>query len=220
HEEFVHLHAMNEILSYRQLPAMVYHFQSKGRDELRPRAGLLRVREFVMKDAYSFDMDEAGLEKSYAAQHGAYVRTYERLGLKAISVESDTGAMGGDIAHEFQVLTEVGDDSIAICPTGDYSANLERATREIDGAGEPLLKGARSEIATPGTTSIEALEELLKLPAGAFLKTLLVMDASGKAVAVVLPGDRTLNEAKLRKRLGVAVIRFAGDAHFRGAGSV
>jgi len=220
HEEFVHLHAMNEILSYRQLPAIVYHFQSKGRDEVRPRAGLLRVREFVMKDAYSFDMDQAGLEKSYAAQHGAYVRTFQRMGLTAISVESDTGAMGGDIAHEFQVLTEVGDDRIAICPTGDYSANLERATREIDGAGEPLLKGARSEIATPGTTSIEALEALLKLPAGAFLKTLLVMDASGKAVAVVLPGDRTLNEAKLRKRLGVAGLRFAGDADFPAAGSV
>src|SRR5256714_10162300 len=178
HEEFVHLHAMSEILSYRQLPQMVYHFQTKGRDEARPRAGLLRAREFVMKDAYSFDMDEAGLEKSYAAQHGAYVRTFERLGLAAISVESDTGAMGGDIAHEFQVLTEVGDDTIAICPTGDYSANLERATRRIDGAAEPFPKTGKSEIRTPGPTSIEALEALLKLPASAFLKTLLVKDAS------------------------------------------
>jgi prolyl-tRNA synthetase len=220
HEEFVHLHAMNEILSYRQLPAMVYHFQSKGRDEVRPRAGLLRVREFVMKDAYSFDMDEAGLQKSYAAQHGAYVRIYQRLGLAAISVESDTGAMGGDIAHEFQVLTEVGDDSIAICPTGDYSANLERATRKLDDAKEAFPKAGRSELATPGTTSIEALEALLKLPASAFLKTLLVKDASGKPQAVVLPGDRTLNEAKLRKRLGVGAIRFATDADFASAGSV
>jgi len=220
HEEFVHLHAMNEILSYRQLPAMVYHFQSKGRDELRPRGGLLRVREFVMKDAYSFDMDLAGLEKSYAAQHGAYVRTYQRLGLDAISVESDTGAMGGDIAHEFQVLTEVGDDTIAICPTGDYSANLERATRKIDSAGETFPKASKSEVSTPGTTSIEALEALLKLPASAFLKTLLVKDKAGKAVAVVLPGERTLNEAKLRKRLGVAAIQFAGDADFAAAGSV
>src|SRR5436190_2064272 len=167
HEEFVHLHAMNEILSYRQLPQMVYHFQSKGRDEARPRAGLLRVREFVMKDAYSFDLDEAGLEKSYAAQHGAYVRTFQRMGLAAISVESDTGAMGGDVAHEFQVLTEVGDDRIAICPTGDYSANLERATRKIAGADEPISATSRSEISTPGTTSIEALEALLKLPASA-----------------------------------------------------
>jgi prolyl-tRNA synthetase len=220
HEEFVHLHAMSEILSYRQLPAMVYHFQSKGRDEARPRAGLLRVREFVMKDAYSFDMDQAGLEKSYAAQHGAYVRTFQRMGLNAISVESDTGAMGGDIAHEFQVLTDVGEDRIAICPTGDYSANLERATRRIADAAPSAAAAARSEIATPGTTSIDALEASLKLPAGAFLKTLLVKDAAGKAVAVVLPGDRTLNEAKLRKRLGVGEIRFAGDADFAAAGSL
>ena len=220
HEEFVHLHAMNEILSYRQLPAMVYHFQSKGRDEKRPRAGLLRVREFVMKDAYSFDMDEAGLERSYAAQHAAYVRTFQRLGLNAISVESDTGAMGGDIAHEFQVLTEVGDDRIAICPTGDYSANLERASRRIAPAEPSAAVRAPSEIPTPGITTIEALQESLKLPASAFLKTLLVRDREGKPVAVVLPGDRDLNEAKLRKRLGTADTTFATEADFATAGGV
>jgi prolyl-tRNA synthetase len=220
HEEFVHLHAMSEILSYRQLPAMVYHFQSKGRDETRPRAGLLRTREFVMKDAYSFDMDQAGLEKSYAAQHGAYVRTFKRMGLDAISVESDTGAMGGDVAHEFQVLTEAGEDSIAICPRGDYSANLEKAARKLDAASEPFPKAPRSEIATPGVTSIEALQALLKLPARAFLKTLLVRDRDGQPVAVVLQGDRTINEAKLRKRLGMSDVRFAGDADFAKAGGV
>src|SRR5437899_5230448 len=158
HEEFVHLHAKQELQSYRQLPAMVYHFQSKGRDEVRPRAGLLRVREFVMKDAYSFDADQAGLERSYAAQHGAYARIFERMGLDAISVESDTGAMGGDIAHEFQVLTEVGEDRIAICSNCDYRANLEKATRHMEGQraraeGVP----APTQIATPGTESIEAL---------------------------------------------------------------
>ena len=220
HEEAIQLHAMSEILSYRQLPAMVYHFQSKGRDELRPRAGLLRVREFVMKDAYSFDMDPAGLEKSYAAQHGAYVRIFQRMGLAAISVESDTGAMGGDIAHEFQVLTEAGDDRIAICSTGDYSANLEKAERKIDRAPEAVPGAARSEIATPGTTTIEELEASLKRPASAFLKTLLVKDRDGKAIAVVLPGDRTLNEAKLRKRLGTSDIQFAGEADFARAGGV
>jgi prolyl-tRNA synthetase len=220
HEEFVHLHAMNEILSYRQLPQMVYHFQSKGRDEARPRAGLLRVREFVMKDAYSFDMDQAGLERSYAAQHGAYVRTFQRMGLDAISVESDTGAMGGDVAHEFQVLTEVGEDTIAICENGDYSANLERAVRRADDADEPQPAAARSEIATPGITTIDALEASLRLPPGAFLKTLLVKDREGKAVAVVLPGDRSLNEAKLRKRLNIAAVQFAGDSDFTKAGGV
>jgi prolyl-tRNA synthetase len=220
HEEFVHLHAMNEILSYRQLPQMVYHFQSKGRDEARPRAGLLRVREFVMKDAYSFDMDQAGLERSYAAQHGAYVRTFQRMGLDAISVESDTGAMGGDVAHEFQVLTDVGEDTIAICENGDYSANLERAVRRADDAAEPHPAAAKSEISTPGITTIGALEASLKLPPSAFLKTLLVKDREGKPVAVVLPGDRTLNEAKLRKRLNIAAVQFAGEADFVKAGGV
>jgi prolyl-tRNA synthetase len=220
HEEAIHLHAMNEILSYRQLPAMVYHFQSKGRDELRPRAGLLRVREFVMKDAYSFDSDAAGLEKSYAAQHGAYVRIFQRMGLAAISVESDTGAMGGDVAHEFQVLTEAGDDRIAICPTGDYSANLEKAARRIDSTPEPVVSATRSEVSTPGASTIDALASSLTLPSSAFLKTLLVKDRDGNSIAVVLPGDRTLNEAKLRKRLGTSDLRFAGEGDFEKAGGV
>ncbi|HEV8536469.1 MAG TPA: proline--tRNA ligase [Candidatus Limnocylindria bacterium] len=222
HEEFVHLHAKQEIQSYRQLPQMVYHFQSKGRDEARPRAGLLRVREFVMKDAYSFDADEAGLEKSYAAQHGAYARTFARMGLDAISVESDTGAMGGDIAHEFQVLTEAGEDRIAICTKCDYKANLEKAARSLRRDGFQVTEGvpAPSEIPTPGTTSIEALQASLKKPAEAFLKTLLLRDASGTVVAVVLPGDRDVNEAKLRKILGTAQVKFANEADFASAGGV
>jgi len=221
HEEFVHLHAMQEIQSYKQLPQIVYHFQSKGRDEARPRAGLLRVREFVMKDAYSFDVDQAGLEKSYAAEYGAYERTFKRMGLDAISVESDTGAMGGDVAHEFQVLTEVGEDRIAICSNCDYRANMEKATRYMpdqraraDGVPPP------SQIATPGTESIEALEASLKQPKDAFLKTLLFRDQSGKVVAVVLPGDRDVNEAKLRKALSTGEVKFASDADFAAAGAV
>ena len=221
HEEFVHLHAKQELQSYRQLPQIVYHFQSKGRDEARPRAGLLRVREFVMKDAYSFDADQAGLEKSYAAEHGAYERTFARMGLDAISVESDTGAMGGDVAHEFQVLTEAGEDRIAICPNCDYKANLEKASRSIDTyivAGSELPPP--SEIATPSTTTIEALEASLKQPATAFLKTLLLREAKGTLVAVVLPGDRDINEAKLRKVLGTTEVKFANEGDFAAAGSV
>src|SRR6266545_6765397 len=107
HEELVMHHARNEIQSYRQLPAMVYHFQEKGRDEQRPRAGLLRTREFVMKDAYSIDKDLEGLDRSYWLQYGAYEKAFARMGLRAISVESDSGNMGGDVAHEFQVLTDV-----------------------------------------------------------------------------------------------------------------
>jgi prolyl-tRNA synthetase len=221
HEEFVHLHAMQEIQSYKQLPQIVYHFQSKGRDEARPRAGLLRVREFVMKDAYSFDVDQAGLEKSYAAEYGAYERSFKRMGLDAISVESDTGAMGGDVAHEFQVLNEVGEDRIAICSNCDYRANMEKATRHMDekrsrADGVP----PRSQIATPGTESIEALEASLKQPKEAFLKTLLFRDQSGKVVAVVLPGDRDVNEAKLRKTLATGEVKFAADADFAAAGAV
>ncbi|HTD63305.1 MAG TPA: proline--tRNA ligase [Verrucomicrobiae bacterium] len=221
HEEFVHLHAMQEIQSYKQMPQIVYHFQSKGRDEARPRAGLLRVREFVMKDAYSFDVDQAGLEKSYAAEYGAYERTFQRMGLDAISVESDTGAMGGDVAHEFQVLTEVGEDRVAICSNCDYRANLEKATRYIEGSsaradGVP----ARSEIATPGTESIEALEASLGQPRNGFLKTILMRDQAGKVVAVVLPGDREVNEAKLRKTLATGEVKFANDADVVAAGAV
>ncbi|MEK6226605.1 MAG: proline--tRNA ligase [Chloroflexota bacterium] len=222
HEEFVHLHAMQELQSYRQMPAMVYHFQSKGRDEARPRAGLLRVREFVMKDAYSFDVDQAGLEKSYAAQFGAYEKSFARMGLDAISVESDTGAMGGDVAHEFQVLTEVGEDRIAVCTNCDYRANMEKATRSADRDGAQVAGkvAAPSEMRTPGATSIEELEASLKQPAEAFLKTLLLRDAKGTVVAVVLPGDREVNEAKLRKILGTSEVKFANDADFAAAGGV
>lgn len=220
HEEAVHAHATAEILSYRQLPVMVYHFQSKGRDEARPRAGLLRVREFVMKDAYSFDADEAGLERSYKAQHGAYERIFKRMGLNAISVESDTGAMGGDVAHEFQVLNEAGEDRIVICSNCDYRANMEKATRRVDAPLREDGAAPRSEISTPSTTSIEALQTLLKLSADRLLKTLLLRDASGNVVAVVLPGDRDVNEAKLRKILGTSDVKFASDADFAAAGAV
>jgi prolyl-tRNA synthetase len=221
HEEFVHLHAMQEIQTYKQLPQIVYHFQSKGRDEARPRAGLLRVREFVMKDAYSFDADQAGLEKSYAAEFGAYEKAFKRMDLEAISVESDTGAMGGDVAHEFQVLTEVGEDRIAVCTNCDYRANLEKATRlrvESKAAKDGLP--APSEIATPGITSIEALEASLGQPPEAFLKTILMRDATGNVVAVVLPGDREVNEAKLRKALGTSEVKFASEADFAASGGV
>ncbi|HEV8669932.1 MAG TPA: proline--tRNA ligase, partial [Candidatus Limnocylindria bacterium] len=211
-------HASAEILSYRQLPVMVYHFQSKGRDEARPRAGLLRVREFVMKDAYSFDADQAGLEKSYRAQHGAYARIFGRMGLDAISVESDTGAMGGDIAHEFQVLTDAGDDRIAICSNGDYKANLEKATRTLPSAGRSDA-GTPIEISTPGVTTIEQLQESLGRPASAFLKTILIK-AKDQVVAVVLPGDRSVNEAKLRKLLDVPELTFANEAGFATSGGV
>ncbi|HEX4743048.1 MAG TPA: proline--tRNA ligase [Candidatus Limnocylindria bacterium] len=220
HEEVVTHHARNEVLSYRQLPIMVYHFQSKGRDEARPRAGLLRVREFVMKDAYSLDADTDGLDRAYGLQHQAYVRIFQRMGLDAISVESDTGAMGGDVAHEFQVLTEAGDDKILICSSCDYRANNEKASRRIEHAPAAGGVPAPTELATPGTATIEALVGSLKLQASDFLKTVLVKGKGGEVVAVVLPGDREANEAKLRKLLDVGEIRFADDADFQRSGGV
>lgn len=221
HEEVVTHHARNEILSYRQLPVMVYHFQSKGRDETRPRAGLLRVREFVMKDAYSFDADWEGLDRSYALQHQAYVRAFERMGLDAISVESDTGAMGGDVAHEFQVLTEVGDDRILLCASCRYRANNEKAQRmHLPIAGGQPPAPPRSEFATPGTSTIDALVASLHVEAASLLKTILFKGKGGEVVAVVLPGDRDANEAKLRKLLDVAELQLADEADFRKAGGV
>jgi prolyl-tRNA synthetase len=221
HEELVMHHARNEILSYRQLPAMVYHFQEKGRDEERSRAGLLRAREFVMKDAYSIDRDWEGLDKQYRAQHGAYEKTFKRMGLDAVSVESDTGNMGGDVAHEFQVLTDVGEDRLIFCTKCDYSANMEKATNALaPAAAAPKDVPARSEIATPGVSSIEALTKSLGVGAGDLLKTLLIRDAAGNVVAVVMPGDRELNEPKMRKFLKTSDVKFAGEADFTAAKSV
>src|SRR3990172_573842 len=137
HEQIVTHHARTEILSYRQLPVRVYHFQSKGRDEARARAGLLRVRQFVMKDSYSLDADAAGLDESYGLHHAAYARIFRRVGVDALSVESDTGAIGGELAHEFQVLTEAGEDTILVCPNGDYQANRELAVRRIPEVAAP-----------------------------------------------------------------------------------
>src|SRR5258706_1984044 len=205
HEELVMHHARNEILSYRQLPAMVYHFQEKGRDEQRPRAGLLRVREFVMKDAYSLDKDWEGLDKQYWAQHGAYAKSFERMGLKAISVESDTGNMGGDVAHEFQVLTEVGEDRIIFCTNCDYRANMEKATRKLSAtAATPANVPAPAPVSTPSVTTIEALTKSLGIESRDLLKTLLLRDASGTLVAGRLPRDRQRHKPNLRKGLNTS----------------
>ena len=221
HEELVMHHARNEIDSYRKLPALVYHFQEKGRDEQRPRAGLLRVREFVMKDAYSIAKDLEQLDELYWAEHGAYKRTFERMGLDAVDVESDTGNMGGDVAHEFQVLTDVGEDRIIICPKCGYRANMEKATRWLPPeSAAPKDLPAFEPVATPGVTTIDALTQMLGTKHGDLLKTLLMKDVAGNVVAIVVPGDRELNEPKLRKVLRTSDVKFAGDADFAAAKGV
>jgi prolyl-tRNA synthetase len=221
HEELVMHHARNEIQSYRQLPVIVYHFQEKGRDEPRPRAGLLRVREFVMKDAYSIDKDWEGLDRSYRAEYGAYARSFERLDLAAISVESDTGNMGGDVAHEFQVLSEVGEDRIVICDACDYRANMEKATRRIPAAAGAVIAAAPpSEIATPDVATIRELATFLRAAPETLLKSMAFRMPTGPLVLVLLPGDRDLNEAKLRKILGIADLTYASDADLARLGTV
>ncbi len=219
HEEFVTAHARDEILSYRQLPMIVYHFQTKGRDETRPRGGLVRVREFVMKDSYSIDRDLAGLAAAYEKHKEAYGRSFKRAGVRALMVESDPGNMGGDYAHEFQVLCDGGEDRIFICEKDDYRANADKATRKIEHRTPPDGVPKATRIATPGASTIEHLTALLHEPASRFLKTI-VLKLDGTVTAVVLPGDRELNEAKLRARLGVREVKFANDADFAKVGGV
>src|SRR5215207_5676962 len=156
HEEVVAILLRDVVQSYRQLPMIVYHFQTKFRDEPRARGGLIRVREFVMKDSYSCDLDYAGLDAAYWAHHRAYTRIFERLGLKAVAVSSDVGMMGGSLAHEFMVLNPAGEDVLVICEACGYAANRQVAVvpRERPDAEEPL---PLEEVSTPGTTTIAKL---------------------------------------------------------------
>jgi prolyl-tRNA synthetase len=219
HEEVVAAHAREDIVSYRQLPMIVYHFQTKGRDEARPRGGLVRVREFVMKDSYSIDRDFAGLDAAYEKHRNAYTRIFKRAGVNALIVESDPGNMGGDVAHEFQVLVDGGEDRILICENGDYRANADKATRKIEHTGSPNGVPKAARVATPGASTIEQVSAFMKEPASRFLKTVL-LKVDGRVTAVVLPGDRDLNEAKLKARLGAKSIRFAAEPDFAQVGGV
>jgi prolyl-tRNA synthetase len=218
HEEVVAAHAREDVLSYRQLPIMAYHFQSKGRDEPRVRGGLLRVREFVMKDGYSLDRDWEGLDRSFRLHHEAYARIFRRAGVRAILVEAFSGAMGGEVSAEFQVLCDDGEDRLFICERSDYRANAEKATRRIDHRAAPDTVAAMARIATPGVTTIEQLSVFLQEPASHFLKTVLLR-ANGSVVAAVLPGDRELSETKLGALVS-GNIKFANDADFARVGGV
>ena len=196
HEEVVGLLLADIVRSYRQLPVQVYHFQTKWRDEPRARGGLIRVREFVMKDAYSCDRDQAGLDESYAAQHGAYVRIFERLGLKTIAVSSDVGIMGGSQAHEFMVLNPAGEDVLVLCENGDYAANRQvaRSPKPEPSAEEPL---PLEEVATPGTTTIATLAAFLGIGADRTAKAAFFVTGDGRLVTAIVRGDCEVNETKL-----------------------
>lgn len=199
HEEIITPLVKSEITSYRDLPKNFYQIATKFRNEIRPRYGLMRAREFVMKDAYSFDADEAGAIKSYQSMKGAYEKFFSRVGLKAIPVEADTGVMGGSYSHEFMVPAEVGDDDVVYCEESGYSANREKATSGIVPAdlkdAEP--DGATEKFATPGVVTIAALEAApYGVPGDKQFKTLVYV-GDGKPFIVILRGCDELQEAKL-----------------------
>jgi prolyl-tRNA synthetase len=200
HEEAITDHVARDVRSYRDLPLMLFHLQTKERDEPRPRAGVLRTREFTMKDAYSFDRDEEGLARSYELQAGAYDRIFDRCGLHWYRVESDVGMMGGSGAHEYMAPCEAGENEVALAP--GYAANVEVASAEPQPVELPASLEAPEEISTPGKATIEEVSGLLELPAGALVKALPVV-IEGRGLAMVLiRGDHRLNEIKLRNALG------------------
>jgi prolyl-tRNA synthetase len=196
HEEIVALLLRDLVQSYRQLPMMVYHFQTKFRDEPRSRGGLIRVREFVMKDAYSCDRDEAGLDKSYRDQYEAYERTFKRLGLEAIAVGADVGVMGGSGAHEFMVLNDFGEDTLVLCDQCGYAENQQIAeVRKPDPEPEDALP--MEDVETPGATTIDALAGFLNIPRSKTAKAAFFVTGDGRFVAAIVRGDYDVNETKL-----------------------
>lgn len=199
HEEVVTHLARNELRSYKQLPVTFYQIQNKFRDEIRPRFGVMRGREFLMKDAYSFHLDEASLKKTYEIMYEAYNRIFTRLGLKFRAVLADTGNIGGNMSHEFQVLAHSGEDLIAYSDASDYAANIEMATCLSKPIEIPTSTNKMEEVATPGQYTIEAVAAFLKIKASQTLKTLIVKGSEVPWVALVLRGDHELNEVKVGK---------------------
>src|SRR2546423_1384312 len=206
HEEVVTLIARGELRSYKQLPQIWYQIQTKFRDEPRPKSGLLRVRQFTMKDAYSFDIDPAGLDVSYQKHYDVYRKIFDRCGLKYSVVEAHSGAMGGSQSHEFMVMSDAGEDLIATCEKCGYAANLEKATSKLPAAEDLPSTAAPEPVATPGKKTIEEVAKFLGVSPTQKIKTLALMmsqpdEKTGgtktRAVIVLLRGDHMLNEAKL-----------------------
>ena len=212
HEEIVTDLVAHEVQSYRQLPVNLYQIQTKFRDEIRPRFGLMRAKEFIMKDAYSFDMDLAGVERSYQAMYQAYERIFKRAGLRTKVVEADTGAMGGSASHEFMVLAEAGEDGLVECDTCVYAANLERA--EGVSRSERVFMDADKQpavVATPNQRTIDDVSAFFKSPPARLIKTMIYL-ADDKPVAALVSGDRDVNEIKLKRALKATTLALADDA--------
>ena len=210
-EEVITDLARSELKSYRQLPVHFYHVQTKFRDERRPRFGVMRSREFVMKDGYSFHADKRDLEREYRNMYDTYTRIFSRLGLKFRAVAADTGAIGGTGSHEFHVLADSGEDAIAFSRESDYAANVELAEALSPGA-RPAPRETMRKVPTPGMTKCEAVAELLKLPLERTVKAVAVMH-DGELVLLLVRGDHELNEIKAQKVIGP--FRFASEAEIR-----
>jgi prolyl-tRNA synthetase len=199
HEEVVTFHVSHVVRSYRDLPMILYHFQVKERDEPRPRAGVLRTREFIMKDSYSFDRDADGLAASYQKHYDAYCRIFERAGLRYYAVESDVGMMGGSGAHEFMAPCPAGENEVALAP--GYAANVEVASADPQPVELPAPAAQPELVHTPGLITVEQVSGSLGLPAGALLKAFPVVTDGGELVMVLVRGDHRVNEIKLRNAL-------------------
>ena len=214
-EEVVTDIARNEIKSYKQLPVNFYQIQTKFRDERRPRFGIMRGREFCMKDAYSFDRDVEGMKQSYAKMFDAYNRIFTRLGLKFRAVAADNGAIGGTGSQEFHVIADTGEDAIAYCPSSDYAANIETAEALSLIATRAAATEALTEVPTPGKNKCEEVAELLKLPLDRTVKSIVLAvdgELGAQLFLLLIRGDHELNEVKASKVSGLADFRFASDA--------
>ena len=214
HEEVITDLVRREVRSYRQLPLNLYQIQTKFRDEIRPRFGVMRCREFTMKDGYSYDLDEKGVEETYRKMYDAYCNIFRRCGLKFRAVEADTGQIGGSFSHEFMVLADSGEDSVATCEKCDYSANVEKA--EIQQKTEDRRQKTEEElkpmevVSTPDKKSVEEVSEFLKIEKEKIIKTLIFETENG-IVAALVRGDHDVNDAKIKKLLKCDVINLAGE---------
>ena len=208
HEEVITDLVRGEVRSYRQLPLNLYQIQTKFRDEIRPRFGLMRGREFLMKDAYSFDATDAGADESYRKMFEAYMRIFERMGLKFRAVQADSGSIGGSFSHEFMVLADTGEDTIAACTACQYAANVERA--EVKWQGKPCTDPCPpvEEVHTPGTHTVDEVCAFMQVEPRHLAKTLLFA-VDGEPVAVLVRGDREVNDIKLKNLLNAASVEFA-----------
>ncbi len=209
HEEVISDFARREIRSYRQLPVNFYQIQTKFRDEIRPRFGVMRAREFIMKDAYSFHADLQSLEKTYACMMDTYQRIFTRLGLRFRAVAADTGAIGGSGSHEFHVLADSGEDTIAYCPDSDYAANIELAEALLPEEGRPAPSVPMQKVSTPGQSACSEVAHFLGIAMERVLKSLLVFSEEGKPYLLLLRADHELNEIKANRY--VPGIRLASD---------